>query len=72
MGCIMTQHLFEAYRPFVRHSSDPPQYQYHIRGPPRVDWRDIYLFRDIYDSVVSGFLYHQMGRYVRRKLFGVC
>jgi len=70
MGCLMTEHLFDQYKPQIRKITEPSQFQhvsvYDISGRTAgdldtssarlgdIDFREILLFRNIYDSLVSG------------------
>jgi len=70
MGCLMSEHLFDAYKPQVRKYTEPSQFRFshqHLDGNKginllEVDFREILLLRNIYSSLVSGYLYHVDGR----------
>lgn len=64
--------MWDTFKPYIRKTSDPPQYTYHVSGPPSLDYRDVYLFRDLYDSIVSGFLYHQVSEPNEHKRRSLC
>lgn len=61
MGCVMTKDLFESYGPQVRRVTEPHSYTY-TKGLPKQDFRDVLVLRDLYDAIVSGYLYHIDGR----------
>lgn len=61
-GCLMSEHLFDDYKPQVRKFTEPNQFAHHRLVVPAVDFREVLVLRSIYDSVVSGYLYHVDGR----------
>jgi len=61
MGSVMTTHLFESYQPEIRKIWDPESHNY-TQDIPSTDYRDAILLRNLFDSLVSGYLYHS--RYV--------
>lgn len=63
MGSVMSNHLFDEYVPVITKIWDPDSETYNMMiEPPRIDYRDVLLLRNIYDALVSGFLYHSMGK----------
>lgn len=71
MGCVMTKDLFDAYDGSsssqsqaggqIRRVTEPHSYTY-TKGLPRQDFRDVLVLRNLYDAIVSGYLYHIDGR----------
>jgi len=58
MGTVMTKKMFDKHR--IKKPCRPYEFAYHDRLPD-VDYRDVLLMRNIYDSLVSGYLFHQLG-----------
>lgn len=56
MGTMMTEHIFDSHG--IVQWNRPYYYKYESRLPD-TDYRDVYLLRNIYSSLVSGFLFHQ-------------
>jgi len=59
MGTMMTHHIFDKHGIFQ--INRPYRYLY-ADGLPRHDFRDVYLLRNIYSSLVSGYLFHKEGK----------
>lgn len=61
MGQILSKHLFDDYEPMIRRRGRPYQEAYDDRMPAN-DYRDVLLIRNIYDALVSGYLFHKEGQ----------
>jgi len=61
MGSVMTNHLFERYKPTIRKVWDPHSHAYAETGPPTTDFRDVLLLRNLWDALASGYLFHSAG-----------
>lgn len=59
----MTKDLLKQYEPLYRLAAEPDQFTYHQSdaGLPQSDYRDVLVLRNLYSSIVSGYLYHYKG-----------
>ena len=61
MGSVMTRSLFNEYEPPIRKVWAPETFNY-TEGRPATDYRDVLVIRNIFDSIVSGYLFHSEGQ----------
>jgi len=61
MGTVLTKKLFDAYKPQIMAKNKVELFHYwdHL---PESDYRDVIVFRNIYSSLVSGYLFHREGK----------
>jgi len=57
MGCVMSMNLLEQYPGQYRLAAEPKFFTYNL-GLPETDYRDVIVLRDLYSSILSGYLYH--------------
>jgi len=59
MGCVMTESLFVKDYPLIQLATEPEHFTYLKQGLPQQDYRDVIVLRDIYDSLISGYMFHK-------------
>jgi len=60
MGCVMSMNLLQQYPGQYKLAAEPKYFTYNL-GLPETDYRDVVVLRDLYSSILSGYLYHAKG-----------
>ena len=66
----MSMNLLKQYPNQHRLAAEPKWFTYNL-GLPETDYRDVIVLRDIYASILSGYLYHHKGGFLFVALFAV-